>query len=69
MGGGDDPEIAGKWVKKGVQWIQMGGDYSLMLRGASEVLARMEEYIRARTSGEEARIMRLDRDPLDGGMY
>jgi 2-keto-3-deoxy-L-rhamnonate aldolase RhmA len=50
MGGGDDPEIAGKWVKKGVQWIQMGGDYSFMLRGASEVLARMEEHIRARTS-------------------
>ena len=50
MGGGDDPEIAGKWVKKGVQWIQMGGDYSFMLRGASEMLTRMEEYIRARTS-------------------
>ena len=51
MGGGDDPEIGGKWVKKGVQWIQMGGDFSLMLRGASEMLTRMEEHIRERTSG------------------
>ena len=50
MGGGDDPEIGGKWVKKGVQWIQMGGDFSLMLRGASEMLTRMEEHIRERTS-------------------
>jgi 4-hydroxy-2-oxoheptanedioate aldolase len=48
MGGSDDPEIGGKWVKKGVQWIQMGGDFSLMLRGASEMLARMEEHIRER---------------------
>jgi 2-keto-3-deoxy-L-rhamnonate aldolase RhmA len=35
MAGGDDPEIAGEWVRKGAQWIQMGGDFSLMLRGAS----------------------------------
>ena len=45
MGGGDDPEVAGEWVRKGVQWIQLGGDFSLMLRGASQVLARMEEKI------------------------
>ena len=50
MGGSDDAEIGGKWVKKGVQWIQMGGDFSLMLRGASEMLTRMEEHIRERTS-------------------
>jgi hypothetical protein len=48
MGGADDPEVAGEWVRKGVQWIQLGGDFSLMLRGASQVLARMEEQIRQR---------------------
>lgn len=48
MGGSDDPEIAGEWVRKGVQWIQLGGDFSLMLRGASHVLARMQEQIRNR---------------------
>lgn len=50
MGGGDDPEIAGKWVRRGVQWIQMGGDFSLMLRAATEVLERMAKHIRARTT-------------------
>ncbi|MSO21817.1 MAG: 4-hydroxy-3-methylbut-2-en-1-yl diphosphate synthase [Acidobacteria bacterium] len=45
MGGGDDPEVAGEWVRKGVQWIQMGGDFSLMLRGASQVLERMEQHV------------------------
>ena len=48
MGSDDDPEIAGEWVRKGVQWIQLGGDFSLMLRGASHVLARMQEQIRNR---------------------
>jgi 4-hydroxy-2-oxoheptanedioate aldolase len=48
MAGGDDPEIAGEWVRKGAQWIQMGGDFSLMLRGASQLLVRMEEQIRQR---------------------
>ncbi len=48
MGGGDDPEVAGEWVRKGVQWIQMGGDFSLMLKGASQLLARMEEHVRLR---------------------
>jgi len=52
MGGGDDTEIAGEWVRKGVQWIQLGGDFSLMLRGASQVLARMEEQIRQRPGVE-----------------
>ena len=53
MGGSDDPEIAGEWVRKGVQWIQMGGDFSLMLRGASQVLARMDEHIRARPAWKD----------------
>lgn len=53
MGGGDDPEVAGEWVRKGVQWVQLGGDFSLMLRGASQVLARMDEQIRERQSQKE----------------
>jgi len=48
MGGSADPEVAGEWVRKGVQWIQMGGDFSLMLKGASQMLSRMDEHILAR---------------------
>jgi 2-keto-3-deoxy-L-rhamnonate aldolase RhmA len=48
MGGSDDPEVAGEWVRKGIQWIQMGGDFSLMLRGVSQIVARMNEHIRER---------------------
>ena len=53
MGGSDDAEVAGEWVRKGVQWIQMGGDFSLMLRGAAQVLARMDEHIRARPAWKD----------------
>src|SRR5262245_12478900 len=62
MGGSDDPEIAGEWVRKGVQWIQMGGDFSLMLRGASQMLTRMAEHIRARPLGKEPQSARRRRN-------
>jgi len=45
MGGGDEPEAAVEWARKGVQWIQLGCDFSLMLRGASQVLTRIDEQI------------------------
>jgi 2-dehydro-3-deoxyglucarate aldolase/4-hydroxy-2-oxoheptanedioate aldolase len=39
IGAGDDPEILKDWIVRGVQWLTMGGDCSLLLRAATEVAA------------------------------
>ena len=44
IGSGDDPDDLIKWVNKGVQWLQMGNDYSLMLRAAGEVSSRVRDH-------------------------
>jgi 2-dehydro-3-deoxyglucarate aldolase/4-hydroxy-2-oxoheptanedioate aldolase len=41
IGAGDDPEILKDWIARGVQWLTMGGDCSLLLRAATEVAARL----------------------------
>lgn len=52
IGIGDDPEPLMEWADKGVQWLTMGGDYSLMLRAAGQVATRVREHVRSR--GKEA---------------
>jgi 4-hydroxy-2-oxoheptanedioate aldolase len=44
---GDDPDIHIEWMEKGVQWLVMGGDADLMLRGADYVTSRVLDHARA----------------------
>jgi 2-dehydro-3-deoxyglucarate aldolase/4-hydroxy-2-oxoheptanedioate aldolase len=38
---GADPDDLLEWAKKGAQWLLMGGDFSLLLRAATEVVERV----------------------------
>ncbi len=38
---GDDPSALSQWVQKGMQWLAMSNDVSLMLRSAMEVAGRV----------------------------
>ena len=44
VGGG--PERFADWVKRGVQWISIGGDIGLMLASATQVAAQVREHLR-----------------------
>ena len=48
VGAGDDPNMLADWVARGVQWLAMGGDCNLLLRGATEVAGRVREQTRPR---------------------
>ena len=41
---GDDPELLIEWVDKGMQWLLMGCDFSLLLRAASQVSRQVREH-------------------------
>jgi 2-dehydro-3-deoxyglucarate aldolase/4-hydroxy-2-oxoheptanedioate aldolase len=43
IGAGDDPDILHDWVARGIQWLTMGGDCSLLLRAATHVAASVLE--------------------------
>ncbi len=43
IGIGDDPDQLADWINRGVQWLAMGGDCSLLLRAAREVAAAVRE--------------------------
>jgi 2-dehydro-3-deoxyglucarate aldolase/4-hydroxy-2-oxoheptanedioate aldolase len=40
---GEDPEILVDWVARGVHWLAMGGDNSLLLRAANQAVSRVRE--------------------------
>jgi 2-dehydro-3-deoxyglucarate aldolase/4-hydroxy-2-oxoheptanedioate aldolase len=44
IGVGDDPEILTEWVDKGVQWLSMGSDFSLLIRMASQLANRVRSH-------------------------
>ena len=44
IGIGDDPDILREWVDRGMQWISMGNDYSLMLRAADQVAGLVRDH-------------------------
>ncbi len=50
IGIGDDPDILIEWVDKGINWLAMGADFSLLLRAARDVAGRAREH--ARRPGE-----------------
>ncbi len=45
----DDPVLLNGWVDKGVQWLSMGNDYSLLLRSANQVASAVRDHASART--------------------
>ena len=46
IGIGDDPEAICEWIDKGVNWVSMGGDFTLLLRAAKQVVGRVRERAR-----------------------
>jgi 2-keto-3-deoxy-L-rhamnonate aldolase RhmA len=40
---GEDPEVLADWCARGVNWLGIGGDLSLMLRAAGEAVGRVRE--------------------------
>lgn len=42
----DDPETLIEWIDKGMQWLAMGDDYSLMLRAADQVSSCVLDHLR-----------------------
>ncbi len=45
---GDDPDMLNGWIDKGAQWVAMGADFSLLLRGANDVAGKVRAHIAAR---------------------
>jgi 2-keto-3-deoxy-L-rhamnonate aldolase RhmA len=45
VGVGDDPEILTEWLDKGVRWLAMGADFTLLVRVASQVAGRVRNHI------------------------
>jgi 4-hydroxy-2-oxoheptanedioate aldolase len=43
IGIGDDPEQLLDWIARGVQWLAMGGDCSLLLRAAKDTVAAIRQ--------------------------
>ncbi len=44
IGSGDDAELLKDWLTRGIQWVTLGADCTLMLRAASELAARVHEH-------------------------
>lgn len=45
----DDAKLLCEWADKGVQWLVMGNDYSLMLRAAGQVADEIRDHVRSRS--------------------
>src|SRR5262245_666797 len=45
----DDAKLLSEWADKGVQWLIMGNDYSLMLWAASQVGGEIRDHLRSRS--------------------
>jgi 2-dehydro-3-deoxyglucarate aldolase/4-hydroxy-2-oxoheptanedioate aldolase len=48
IGIGDDPAVLMEWADKGVQWLTLGNDYSLLLRAAQQVSEQVRAHARSR---------------------
>jgi 2-keto-3-deoxy-L-rhamnonate aldolase RhmA len=45
MGVGGDPDLLIEWIEKGIQWITLGNDVSLMLGAADYAVGRLREHL------------------------
>lgn len=43
MGIGDDADAAAGWIAQGVQWMSLGNEFSLMLRGTRDVVDKLRK--------------------------
>ncbi|MEX2561595.1 MAG: aldolase/citrate lyase family protein [Pirellulales bacterium] len=41
---GDDPDLMIEWIDKGIQWLSMGADFTLLLKAASQAAARLRDH-------------------------
>jgi 2-dehydro-3-deoxyglucarate aldolase/4-hydroxy-2-oxoheptanedioate aldolase len=48
---GDDVTLLNEWIDKGANWLAMGGDFSLLLRGAMQVTSQVRAHADARARG------------------
>lgn len=44
IGSGDDPAQLQDWLDRGIQWLTLGADCTLLLRAASDLAARVHEH-------------------------
>jgi 2-dehydro-3-deoxyglucarate aldolase/4-hydroxy-2-oxoheptanedioate aldolase len=51
IGIGNAPEVIKEWISKGMQWVAMGGDSSLLLTALSQVTTEVGGFIRQRGTG------------------
>jgi 2-dehydro-3-deoxyglucarate aldolase/4-hydroxy-2-oxoheptanedioate aldolase len=42
---GSDPAVLAAWVKRGVQWITLGGDISFMLQAANQIASQLRQQL------------------------
>lgn len=47
---GDDADMLNGWVDKGVDWLAMGGDFSLLVRAITDVAGKVRAHADARAS-------------------
>jgi 2-dehydro-3-deoxyglucarate aldolase/4-hydroxy-2-oxoheptanedioate aldolase len=52
LGTADDPEVMIEWIDKGIQWLQIGVDWWLLMKGASHFVDRLRRHIRATSPTE-----------------
>jgi 2-dehydro-3-deoxyglucarate aldolase/4-hydroxy-2-oxoheptanedioate aldolase len=45
IGIGDDPDTIREWIDKGVNWVSMGGDFTLLLRAAKQVSDQVRKQV------------------------
>ena len=53
IGIGDDPGPIAEWIDKGVNWVAMGGDFTLLLRAARQVTGQVREHAAAKQRSRE----------------
>ena len=48
IGIGNDSAVINEWISKGMQWVAMGGDSSLLLAALDQVSREVGDFIRQR---------------------
>jgi 2-dehydro-3-deoxyglucarate aldolase/4-hydroxy-2-oxoheptanedioate aldolase len=48
IGSSDDPEVLIDWITRGVQWLSMGGDCTLLIRAATQVADQVRAQVSLR---------------------
>jgi 2-keto-3-deoxy-L-rhamnonate aldolase RhmA len=54
IGTTDNPEVMIEWINKGIQWLQIGVDWWLLMKGADSVVHPLRRHIRATSPAERA---------------